>query len=188
MYRLFIAADLRRDTDARLDELTAAASRGWGRTFRPVAHGRRHLTLVFLGDTDPDLVKPMARDLREVTAAESPFQMRVEGAGAFPTPQRARVLWGGVSDGADRLTNLAEGLVEVLTQKYGLRKDDRSFHPHVTVGRFRGEPADVSEIVSSHADRLWGIDPVEEVLLIRSQLSRGAPTYTVMEKLSLGFG
>ena len=188
MYRLFVAADLPRETDAKLDDLTAAASHKWGKTFRPVAHGRRHVTLVFLGDTDPLLVESMTRDLREVTAAASPFAMRIEGAGAFPTPHRARVLWGGISDGADRLAQLAEGLTEVLTREYGFQKEGRPFHPHVTVGRFRREAADVSEIVASHADRLWGIDPVEELLLIRSQLSRGAPTYTIMEELSLGSG
>ncbi|MFO7942499.1 MAG: RNA 2',3'-cyclic phosphodiesterase [Bacillota bacterium] len=185
-YRLFLAVDLRRDTDARLDALTAAAHREVGREFRPVSKGRRHLTLRFLGDTDSNLVESMASDIGKILGEEDPFYITVEGAGAFPNPERARVLWAGIEEGSGRVADLAASINEILSEDYGFDPESKPFHPHVTVGRFRGRPMDVRELIDFYAGEMWGRDPVEEVQLIRSQLGRGGPTYTVLEKIPLG--
>ncbi len=185
-YRLFFAIDLRRDTDARLDALTATARQDVGREFRPVAKGQRHLTLRFLGDTDSDLVEPMASDLREALASKTPFHITVQGVGAFPNSHNARVLWAGIGEGAQRVIDLVASMDEVLCASHGFEPETRPFHPHVTVGRFRGRPMDVTRIVDFYAGEIWGRDPAGEVQLIRSQLSRGGPTYTVLEKIPLG--
>ncbi len=188
MYRLFVALDLQRDTDAQLDELVDAARGELGREFRPVKRGRRHITLCFLGDTDPDLVQPMAEDLARVAESRAAFEMIIEGAGAFPSPDSARVLWAGVKGGARRIADMAAEISHVFASSFGHPPERRPFHPHITVGRFRGRAMNVSSVVSQYSDRRWGVDPVAEIQLIRSDLARSGPTYTVLERLPLQGG
>ena len=69
-----------------------------------------HVTLRFLGPTPDEKVEAIGSAVRAVAAASSAFDVRLAGAGAFPTPERPRALWLGVDDGAAALGELAERL------------------------------------------------------------------------------
>ena len=76
-----------------------------------------HITLAFLGDV-PN------RDLNElclaVAAAVEPFgrfELKVEGLGAFPSPERPRVVWAGITaDDLGPLMTLREAVVRAATR------------------------------------------------------------------------
>ncbi|MFL5453832.1 MAG: RNA 2',3'-cyclic phosphodiesterase [Myxococcales bacterium] len=129
-----------------------------------------HLTLAFLGEHPSE-------ELDRMYAAAEPccqikaFEAVLKGAGAFPNPRRAHVLWLGISEGASELSALAERLCSGL-RGAGFELETRPFKPHLTVARVKrgGErdaeralkAAEVGEVARFHVGRL---------LLMKSELS-----------------
>ncbi|BBL80660.1 RNA 2',3'-cyclic phosphodiesterase [Rubrobacter xylanophilus] len=98
-----------------------------------------HLTLKFLGEVPEDLIPRMSAALSEVARLEHPFRIEPEGFGAFPSPERARVLWAGIGEGSERLEELAAAVEEALSP-LGFERERRPFRAHLTLGRARGRP------------------------------------------------
>lgn len=96
-----------------------------------------HVTLRFLGPTPDEKVDAVGRAVRTVAAASAPFDVRLAGAGAFPTPDRPRALWLGVDDGATDLGDLAARLDAELAPM-GWPPDERPFRAHLTLARSDG--------------------------------------------------
>ena len=74
------------------------------------SRGQWHVTLQFLGRVDD--VDALVDALRAVTAAAAPFEVELEGAGAYPSAAR-KILWIGVGAGASELTELAANVASV---------------------------------------------------------------------------
>src|SRR5262249_27014652 len=107
------------------------------------------------------------------------FGLSLAGAGAFPSPARANVLWGGLSGDRKALGELAMS-VSAGARRAGVPPPDegRRYRPHVTLARCR-VPADVRSIVddlSRYQGPAWA---VEEIYLIRSTLG-GHPRYETL--------
>jgi len=62
------------------------------------------------------------------------FNVRATGAGAFPDSKQPRVLWAGVSEETGALVALKAEIDRALAP-LGFVPEDRSFHPHLTLGR-----------------------------------------------------
>jgi len=133
-----------------------------------------HVTLKFLGQLDEARVPAIADALRAACARHAAFELAVRGLGAFPSPTRPRVLWAGLEGDAGALGALAER-VETACGALGMSRETRPFAAHVTLGRVREprrQPA-LAEALALPAD--FGRLRVEQVSLMRSQLSpRGA--------------
>ena len=103
--RLFVAVpmtdDARRAVAAHLR--TAAPE---GMPGRPVPADNWHLTLRFLGASTPAQRRGMAEALTSADLGGS-FAVRFSGLGAFPRPRSARVVWMGITEGVERLQELA---------------------------------------------------------------------------------
>lgn len=92
-----------------------------------------HFTLRFLGDTSTAKIEQIREQMQEVTF--SPFTIRIEGVGAFPSIQRPRVIWVGTTENQDRLRALKERVDEALGNlAYPI---DRKFKAHATIARVR---------------------------------------------------
>jgi 2'-5' RNA ligase len=99
-----------------------------------------HLTLKFLGDiTEEELLDPVAGALEVVCRRHEPFEAEPGAFGAFPSAGRARILWAGIDEGSDRLRALAED-VETSLEPLGFEREDRTYTPHLTLGRARARP------------------------------------------------
>ena len=111
------------------------------------------------------------------------FAFRLGGAGAFPNPRRARVVWIGAAAGGDALVGLA-GAVSAALEPVGFEAE-RPLHPHLTVARLK-EPGDVGLLLAALDPEPMG-EPfaVGEVVLYESRLSAQGPTYTVLERFPL---
>jgi 2'-5' RNA ligase len=150
---------------------------------------RMHLTLVFLGDTDPDLMDALDRGLTAAAAGHAPMRLTVTGAGAFPPGGRARVLWAGLEADGD-LEGLQRAVTAAVERVVGRLEDGkkkRRFHPHVTLARCRTPwprwAAD--KLVAALAVPPESF-PVAEVVLIESQLGPGGPRYRTLGSYPLG--
>jgi 2'-5' RNA ligase len=95
-----------------------------------------HLTLLFLGEIPKERVGPIAEALTAVGADVAPFDATLEGVGAFPSPDRPRVVWVGVTEGAAELTRLASHAREALSGE-GEPSRREAFAPHLTLFRVR---------------------------------------------------
>lgn len=148
-----------------------------------------HLTLAFL----PELTETAADQLLEAgrrwASRREPLPVRVQGAGAFPTPDRARVLWLGVGpeEAAAELRRWARALRDAAGHA-GAVVGGTPFSPHLTVAR-SGRPKRAGRWVQA-LDTVDGPGfTVSEVVLIESHLGEGPrrrPRYEVRAVLPLG--
>ena len=142
---------------------------------------RYHLTLQFLGPVRK--LAPVVEGLAAVWDRVA-FPVRLGGAGAFPKPGRARVVWMGAASGGPELVALA-GTVAGGLRPFGYEPDRKEFHPHLTLARLK-VPDNVSDVLAAIGPEPVGESfTVGEVLLYQSQLSSKGPTYTVLERFRL---
>jgi 2'-5' RNA ligase len=147
-----------------------------------------HVTVLFLGEVDDRDVLPVCRAVEAVAAREPSFPLRVSGVGAFPTPRRPKVVWAGVTDGAEPLRRLYEQLEAKMLDLGCYRKEERGYTPHLTLGRTRSE-ADGFALAPELTKLLaWdgGRTVVTEVLVFSSELRRDGPEYAVLARAELG--
>jgi 2'-5' RNA ligase len=130
-----------------------------------------HLTLAFL----PSVVERNVDDLVErLTAAagrRKRFELTLSGAGAFPNPAAAKVLWGGVTGDTDELGRLATN-VRAGAGKAGVEVEGGPFRPHLTLARL-AQPLDVTRwlrVLDLYSGPSWRVD---EVILFQSYLGQG---------------
>ena len=185
--RLFVSIDLPdrlADAVADVQERFAEAE-----GLRFVDPAQAHLTLFFLGDTDPDRVSEIESALeRAVATAEvDPFELRVGGFGVFPSPEYISVVWAGVRDGGGvaETTRLHERVEDELTA-LGFEGDDHEFTPHITIARMddaRGK--DLVQRVVRETDPDLGAFRVEEIRLTESTLTDDGPEYETVASVGL---
>lgn len=137
---------------------------------------RMHLTLRFLGDTPVDKLDDVAGGLDTVATANAPFTLHLDQLGCFPSERRPRVIWVGVRGATEEAAALKEAIDRMLAP-LGWEPEERSFHPHLTLGRVKRQHRQValpwgSPVVSQPI-------PVDAVHLIESRLRPDGPVYTV---------
>lgn len=146
-----------------------------------------HLTLAFLGDGPPERVPALAQALAPVAAGSRPFDLVLAGWGAFPDPARPRVVWIGVRDGAAPLTALAHA-VRAAIARVGAPRDDRPFHPHLTVLRVRG-PRDLARARALLDGTVPAPPPrrarIDALLLKESTLAPAGPVHRTIGRWAL---
>jgi 2'-5' RNA ligase len=143
---------------------------------------RYHLTLQFLGPVRR--LAPVVEGLADAVAACEAFPLRLGGAGAFPKPGRARVVWIGAAVGGDDVVRLA-GAVAGALRPLGYEPDRKEFHPHVTVARLK-VPDNVADVLAAIGSGAVGeAFTVGELVLYQSRLSPNGPTYTALERFPL---
>lgn len=166
--RLFIGVPV--TTEAR-----AAITRALPRTLpgKLVSPEKWHFTLRFIGSTTSE-ARDSIIDRLSTAKLGSEFQVRFSELGAFPNPRRARVLWLGLSRGAERLSELA-AIAEAAARGAGFVAEARGFTPHLTLSRI-DPPQNVAALLA--AKQRYAIQmPVSELVLYRSRLGRGPATY-----------
>ena len=180
-WRLFVAVPIGEELRSAL----AASLHGW--RSRPDLDGLRwtdssawHLTLHFLGATDPSDAERISADLARVAAAHEPMRLATGGLGGVPSAGRARVAWYGVADPERRLRRLAADVRSALAPD-----DPGRFRAHVTLARARSEPVDLRGWIGS-AEPPEGRLEVGEMLLMSSHLGRGPARYETVATVPLG--
>jgi 2'-5' RNA ligase len=144
-----------------------------------------HVTLKFLGSVAVERLEAIRAILAPLAAEVGAFSARVAGLGAFPTLERPRILWTGVE--APQLARLA-AVVDRAAAKLGFPAEERPFHGHVTLGRFkdRSGSSSLAVMLREHGRDDFGSFEVRHVSAFRSDLQRGGSVYTELWKVSLG--
>jgi len=141
-----------------------------------------HITLKFLGDVADDRLHEIGEALERELAGAHGGKLVLQGLGGFPSNERPRVLWVGVTEGSDILSDLNQR-VERAMAGLGFPREDRPFHPHVTLARLKDQrrQEEARATIEAHPRQVFGVGEVKKVLLKESRLSRsGAEHLTLL--------
>jgi 2'-5' RNA ligase len=210
--RVFVAIELPQHLRARIlghiDRLRSAtpkARASWSRA------DNLHLTLKFLGDIPVTDVERLSAAASIAARKVEPFELIVEGCGAFPPRGQPRVLWIGIlpEPPADRgpragnphgvgdagrsdlsasplpLCSLHSAL-ENECAGAGFAREPRPFHPHLTIARLR-QPHGSRQLATIHKEigfKREAID-VSELAVIRSELRSEGARHTIVSRHAL---
>jgi 2'-5' RNA ligase len=152
-----------------------------------VGPDRFHLTVKFLGGVESPRLDAVVAALADAASPVVPFDLAVQGLGAFPSLTRARVLWAGIGDGAAAAARLA-GRVDEALATLGFEREARGFAGHVTLGRVRQPRANPRLAAALGGRGAYGRVRVEHVCLMRSELSPRGARYTELAAVALGAG
>ncbi|HSL98988.1 MAG TPA: RNA 2',3'-cyclic phosphodiesterase [Candidatus Limnocylindria bacterium] len=146
-----------------------------------------HLTLKFLGETPVSRVNELAGLLAEAGRGIPPFMLRVGEAGAFPTLRAPRVLWIGIREPLELVRKLHQNMENALSGA-GFPRDERPFHPHVTVGRVRGRvaPGWGETYASAVSGVAFDTVSVASYRVYESRLSPSGANYSVLREVPFG--
>jgi 2'-5' RNA ligase len=182
--RAFLAFNLPVATINKVAELQSEVrqrARAAGLKVGWVAPPNMHVTLKFLAEIPEESVWAVRDLVKEKLVGRSAIPLRVRGAGAFPSRGKPRVLWVGIESPDDAVAKLAAD-VDGWVAELGFAKEERPFHPHLTLGRVKQGAGDVLE----------GLDAVEigecaltAVVLYQSVLRREGAEYTPLASFPL---
>ena len=149
------------------------------------------MTLAFIGRVSDDQLDGVIAATGAAAASQKAFDVSLAASGRFPEGGTARVVWIGMTDGADESAALAAAVRrELATRK--LPFDDKPFRPHVTLARVkddvdRPEARAIASAVEhmSFAPLRWS---ASEVIAFESVLSPKGPRYTPRATLRLAAG
>jgi RNA 2',3'-cyclic 3'-phosphodiesterase len=185
--RMFVAVVPPAEVVERLEEFLEPR-RDSDPALRWTQHYQWHLTLAFLPEVGARSLDDLVERLTRAAARRSRFTVTLADSGAFPSPERARVLWLGASaDPPDSLTHLATG-VRAAANKAGAVVEGGRFRAHLTLARLR-TPQDATRwlrILGSFDGEPW---PATSIELIESHLGQGVgghPRYETVGSMSLG--
>ena len=182
-WRVFCAIDLPKHARERIINHTASlralgdyAQASWSR------EENIHLTLKFLGEIQTSRLSNLSSAAARSVADFSPFQITLEETGVFPKHGTPRVLWIGVKDESGKLAEFHTRLEEACAGE-GFAREERPFHPHLTIARLRN-PQGARELAVAHKEMRF--EPAEvavaELLVIRSEPSGAGSKYTVISR------
>ena len=184
-WRIFIAIELpsivRQKLKAHIDGLRSAlpyVHASWSR------EENLHLTLKFLGDIPVTKAEALTQAAQRAASEVEPFEIIVEGCGAFPPRGQPRVLWVGIGDRSGQLALLHRALEEECA-KEGFPPETRPFHPHLTLARIR-TPHDSRHLAAVHKEIGFDAEAVfaQELAVIRSELRSEGSRHSVISRHS----
>ncbi|UQX88304.1 RNA 2',3'-cyclic phosphodiesterase [Jatrophihabitans telluris] len=168
--RMFVAI---RPPEDILDDLDRFAEprRAADSTVRWTTPDSWHLTLAFAEAVPADAEEEFVDRLRAVADKHAPFDLQLAGAGSFPSPARAKVLWTGVAGQTDQVIRLSAA-VRRAASVAGIEVDGGRFRPHLTLARMNRaqEATRWLRIFELFAGRPWRVTEFE---LIESVLRAG---------------
>ena len=139
-----------------------------------------HVTLKFLGDVEDEREGDLVAALRRAAVGARALSLALEGFGAFPDPERPRVVWAGIAP--EPALEILQHRVEQEFAPLGFPTEARAFRPHVTLGRAARDarPRDFA----GFAEALGGLAFTRTALvgaldLMRSTLQPGGAVYQV---------
>lgn len=146
--------------------------------------GSWHLTLAFLDELDSQRVEAAAEALGSL--GRPAFAFQAQGAGMFPNLRHPRVLWTGVGEGAEHCSELSAAVWAALAP-LGLRPEQRSFTPHLTLARVRQADAheDWPGLVERAGAWAWPQVRMTSFALYASELSPQGATHTCLKAVDL---
>jgi RNA 2',3'-cyclic 3'-phosphodiesterase len=161
-----------------LDELAAAVEplRTAEPRLRWTTSDSWHLTLAFLGEVADRALPELSTRLGRAAGRHPAQLLAIAGAGAFPRPSRAQIVWAGVRADSTGLAALAASVAAGARRAGAPPPDEgRRYRPHVTLARSRDQ-ADVTHVINSLGSFSTAEWSATRIALIHSRPG-GSPRY-----------
>lgn len=185
--RMFVAAVPPAEAVEHLDDFLSV--RREAAAYRWTDAAQWHLTLAFAEHVPDRSLDDLEARLERAARKRRSMVLRFGGGGAFPHPDRAKVLYAGLllaDDDRVELDRLATGARAALG-KAGARVDGQRFRPHLTLARI-GHTDNVTRFVrllDGYEGPPWQVD---QIALVASHLGEGPrrrPRHEVVETFAL---
>lgn len=177
--RAFLAIPLPREIKERIAEITER--------LRKILYGGRfvqadalHITLHFFEEIDEIEVEKIRRITEQVAAGTRPFNIILQGGGAFPNENKPRVMWVGVEQGEQEMKNLFESIGRQL-DKAKIPIEKRPFKGHLTLARFK-----IPYPIHEGLELIRKSEPIfftaDRLVFYKSDLKPSGPIYSVIDE------
>lgn len=183
--RCFIALGIPVEIQAILNDVVGQMQKS-GADVRWVDSSNIHLTLKFLGELPPAAVREAGLALKSMEAEFKAIDSGLGRLGAFPSLDRPKVIWIGLAKGGEELKAI-QRQVENLTADISEEERERTFSPHLTLGRVRSGKRlgalreSLRSVTVPRADfRL------SKLMLVQSTLAREGAIYHPLWSVALG--
>lgn len=182
--RLFIAIPLPRAVVEHLGHLIDDLS-SRDLPVRWTASNALHLTLHFIGEVPVERAELLRMSCANLAPKSGTIRLQTNRLGVFPNMKRPRIVWIGLEGQTDRLGELHREIATML-DKLGMPVEERSFRPHLTLGRARDSvdklfPYQLTEAFAARSVQEIISHPLEftasEVILYRSHLEKSGARY-----------
>ncbi|MEM2971452.1 MAG: RNA 2',3'-cyclic phosphodiesterase [Candidatus Bathyarchaeia archaeon] len=140
-----------------------------------------HVTVRFLGNITPLMVEKVFEEMRKVQFI--PFKIKICGVGAFPNMRYPRVVWAGITEGADQLRSIFNQL-EPRLRSLGFTPDPKGFSPHLTIARVKSgrNKAELCKFITENANYEFGTVQAARLRLKKSDLTPKGPIYSTLKE------
>lgn len=146
-----------------------------------------HLTLKFFGNLTKNEIAKVDQVLTHLVFQEYHFFLTYGGWGLFPNQECPRVIWLGLGGDLSHLQDLWIKLENAFA-KIGFPREDKTLHPHITLGRIRSS-SNIKLFLKKMQDitlsKKMGSFTVKEIHLMESKLSSKGPLYTSLHSYPL---
>jgi len=179
--RSFLAFDI--DSDSILGRITNVQSLliKTGAGLKLVKPKNVHITMRFLGNITPNMVEKIFEEMKKVQF--TPFNVKIHGIGVFPHLRYPRVLWVGITEGADQLRTIFNQL-EPCLRSLGFARDPKGFSPHLTIARVKSgrNKTELVRCITENTNYEFGIVRADCLRLKRSNLTPKGPIYSTLKE------
>jgi len=187
--RAFIAIELPAELRQQLAQLQARLKTDSQPRIKWVNPNGIHLTLKFLGNINPAVIKPITEAMTDAAKKIPSFALDVQQLGVFPNQKRVQVVWLGLGGEIERLSQLQQ-FIETNLARLDFAPEQRSFKPHLTIARLGDEALPderqrLGELISGTRFETSQLIRVDSINLIRSQLTREGAIYSRISSAEL---
>jgi len=143
-----------------------------------------HFTWRFFGDTSMKKIESIHGELSKLNY--EPFDIQIQGVGAFPHNQRPRVIWLGVTHNAHHMQQL-KSETDMLLSNIGYRIEKQKFTPHATIARVRfvKDKDRISRNLETLESEAIGSMTVNSIRMTKSTLTPSGPIYETLWEIPL---
>lgn len=139
--RLFVSLNLEEVTRSKLAEVQSAfkteAENKYPGSIKWDKPENFHMTLFFIGDADEEMVEKTCEALNEIKEefAGEKFSFISNSVNGFPNLRNPKVVFASAENPSKKIFTLSDAVRKSM-EGFGF-KDEKPFHPHITLGRVR---------------------------------------------------
>jgi 2'-5' RNA ligase len=166
-------------TDIQAELKTANAAVKWEPS------EKLHITLRFLGGVEERQLPLLMADCSKSICNLFSFSLVYEGFGCFPDVRNPRIIWAGSHNDDGALIRMHKEIDDTVV-RYGFERENRAFHPHITLARVKGRQ-NIPNLIKMLQSVTFEPHPVtiDEVHIMKSELRPTGSIYTKMQTIAL---
>lgn len=182
--RTFIAIDTPEEIKKQMTEIQSELKRSEA-DVKWEPSSKFHITVKFLGEVKEVMLKETIQIIEDVVIKHQPFMLQYEKVGFFPNLKNPRIIWIGCMDISQNLAKIKTLLDEGLKES-GFEAEDRTFQPHITIGRVKSLRGIKNLIpILENLNFTSKVTECREILIMKSILKPSGSEYSILKSIEL---